>query len=90
MSNDLERISIKDAIKRSKNLEKSRSKEKTSVNNVNKNIDKIREIGREINELKRKKSMANTPEKQQNIQDKIDAKKEKFNELKERGRPGTR
>lgn len=88
---DLERMNIDDAIKRSKNLGKKKKKSKgTGGENVNENISEIREIGREISDLKREKSMAQTPEEEQRLQKEIEKKKEKFNELKERGRPGSR
>lgn len=88
----LKNIDIDKAIKKSKmsagmgQSKKRRSKSNPENTSQNKNIDRIRELGEEITEMRRKKSMAVDPEEQQRIQDKIDLKREKYNELKEQGR----
>lgn len=88
----LKNIDIDKAIKKSQmsagmgQSKKRRSKSNVDNTSQNKNIDKIRELGKEITELKRKKSMSVDPDEKQEIQNKIDLKQERFNELKDQGR----
>ncbi len=76
---------IKESQKRGQNSKKPFKNAKPK--NQNRNLDELREINREISELKRKKSLEADPQKKQDIQDVIEKKKEKYEKLREEGRP---
>lgn len=84
----LKNIDIDKAVKKSQRTAVKKEKKKRKSNNTsqNKNIDQIRELGKEITELKRQKSMETDAKKKQDIQEKIDMKQERYNELKKQGR----
>lgn len=79
-------LNIDEAIKRSEVMDSSKKKSMKNPHNLNRNISKIGELGREISELQRRKGVASSPEEAQDIQDEIDRKTEEFNRLREEGR----
>lgn len=85
-------IDIEGQIKksRSRGRYKKNAMDRAREKNPNKNMERIGEIGKEISDLQRKKSMAATPEDEREIQEEIDRKKERFEKLKEEGRRKTR
>ncbi len=78
-------LDIDAAIKRSNMMSRSRRESSRGSSSLNRNIGKIGELGREISELRRRQSMASSPEERQKLEDVIEAKTKKFNQLKKEG-----
>lgn len=83
-----EMLNIDEAIKRSKRLENKgkKGRNKPGKKSINKNEEKLKEINREIADLKIEKRKKTEPREQQKIQDKINHLQKRYKDLAEKGR----